>query len=395
MSDREYLSSERVQKAVNSVSVIEYFEYLRNKGVVRLLDNKLHGVAKKDLYYAPNDNSAKYSVCKDGFFDFKSDVKGQIINAVMLFENLDWYNSILFLEKFSGNIQYLNQKTQTEETDIINQVKSKVDDDKEATDLDCRITGIFKPNNETLLEYFKSRGISKDIVMEYLKQVHFEQYQKDGTLVKMFGFGIKNVAGGYSLRTNQMKTIVGAAGYSHIQKGEEPANKLVVVEGMTEVLSYVSLAKQQEIDPIQTDFVCLNSVVHTGKFVEDLNTKKLPHYKNIYLLLNGDRVGNRATFQLKQMLAKRTNIRVNDIRGRFDIGKNYVDLNDFLNSNKTMEGIDNSNLNEEETLLVDKVFQLLSNLNSNDLKNQEYEKFVALFNDLVTNRVKNNILIKQ
>ncbi len=392
MSDREYLSSERVQKAVNSVSVIEYFEYLRNKGVVRLLDNKLHGAAKKDLYYAPNDNSAKYSVCKDGFFDFKSDVKGQIINAVMLFENLDWYNSILFLEKFSGNIQYLNQKTQTEETDIVNQVKSKADDD-DVTVLDCRITGVFKPNNETLLEYFKSRGISKDIITEYLKQVHFERYQKDGTSVKMFGLGMKNVMGGYSLRTNQMKTIVGAGGYSHIQKGKEPANRLVIVEGMTDLLSYVSLSKQHEIDPMQTDFICLNSVSHISKFVEDFNDKKLPQYKNVYLLFDGDKSGNKATIRLMQMLAKRTDVNVNDIRNRFDIGRNYVDLNDFLNKNKTMEGIDNSNLNEEETLLIDKVLQILSS--SNNFRNKEYEKFIALFNDLIKNRIKNNILIKQ
>lgn len=249
----------------------------------------------------------------------------------MKFENLDWYNSILFLEKFSGNAQYLNQNTRTENNNIINQVKSK-SDNKEAVP-SYHITGVFQPNNETLLEYFQSRGISKEIVTAYLKQVHYERYREDGTPIKLFGFGMKNVEGGYSLRTNQIKTIVGNGGYSHIQKCKEPANKLVVVEGMTEVLSYAERAKQIGIY-LQIDFICLHSVVNIGKFIKDLNEKRLPQYKNIELLLNGDRAGNKATIELKQMLAERPDINVSDIRSVFDIGINYVDLNFRIMANQ-------------------------------------------------------------
>ncbi len=368
---KEYISPERVEKAVKSVSVIDYFEYLRRKGVVRLLDEKLHGVARRDLYYVTDSN--KYSVSENGYYDFKSDEKGQIINAVMSFENLDWYNTILFLEKFSGLDLNQSIKQPKEYSNIIQEKR------KDTPASNREITYVGKPNNETLLDYFRGRGIPDSITQRYLYQVHYNVKTDDGkgnisTHVR-FGFGLKNAVGGYALRSNMMKTYLGPSSYSLV-KNSNTANKVVLFEGMTDMLSYVVLSKEKGININNTDFVCLNSVVNAGRFAKDYEEGKTPTYERICLLLNGDEAGQKAT-NLLQEAFKEKEVRVTDCRDVFDIGKQYNDLNDFLLKKRSV-AVNMQNIDEEHQELVRRCFKELKAVVSDD----EYIAFTELFNSL-------------
>lgn len=317
---RAYIPPAEVQRIVQSVSVPEYFEYLERKGIVRLESEKLRGYAKRDLYYRTDVN--KYSVSEKGFYDFKSNENGQILNAVMLFENCDWYDALMFLKKFSGIV------TQSENDNIdsirINAEKKYTQSQQQQQQPSHKITHITTPNNAQILNYFQSRGISPNTTKKLLKQVHFELADPETKQIKkLFSFGIENNCGGYCLRNSMFKTNIGRTSYSHIKSNEnKEVNNLIIFEGMTDMLSYVEIAKELSLSLNDTDFICLNSVTNVNQLLDDI--QKIAHYQNVQLLLDGDIEGTQTTNAIKKTITY-----AKDLRNHFAIGDKYNDLNDF------------------------------------------------------------------
>ena len=293
------------------VSVLDYFHHLESKKKV-VFDKKIGN----EFYFKTDYN--KFSVSDNGYFDFKSDEGGQIIKAVMEFEKLDWKDAIEFLKNFNGQSQVsmndLNENTMNLENLDVKSTKAE-------------ITNIFQPNNEKLISYFEERGISKQVLVNNTKQVHYQIGDK-----KYFGIGIENLSGGFEVRNPLMKSKIGDNDIIEL-KGEK--NEVIVFEGMTDTLSFIQLLKANNQKNNRT-LVTLNSVTNLDKFLE----RYQDYDGKIFLCLDGDRAGDLATQKITESLIGKE---IKDIRLLYNISeKANNDLNDYL-QNKIK--IQNKNLN--------------------------------------------------
>ncbi|SDE00380.1 MuF-C-terminal domain-containing protein [Riemerella columbipharyngis] len=291
------LSNEDIQRITESLSVLDYFLYLEKQGKVNFDRKTGH-----DYYFITENN--KFSVTDSSYYDFKTGEGGKIIKAVMQLENKSWKEAVDFLKNFSGIEREMS----------FNAEKEKIE--KEHKENGGKIKKQFTtiPNNEKLLAYFESRGIDRDILKANTEQVHYKIGDK-----KYFGIGVKNESGGYEIRSPYMKSKIG----NDISVIKGTKNELVVFEGMTDMLSFLQLAKERN-KPNNRTLVVLNSVTNVDKFLD----KYKDYSGKINLVLDGDKVGEEATQKIKDYF-KQTN--VIDLRQRFNINENgYPDLNAVL-----------------------------------------------------------------
>lgn len=293
-----HIPEDDVQKIVENTSVVDYFFYLEQKNRVKFDRQRGHD------YYFVTDNE-KFSVDEKGYYDFKAGKGGKIIKAVMQMEGKNWLEAVNFLKDFSNTT--ISQSAQT------------VRDRRPAPTQHSNtphsvITNIVVPNNDKLLEYFAQRGISKEILQQYTQQVHYRNIKENKDY---FGIGIPNQSGGYDIRNPYIKAKVGASDMTVIPGTR---NEAVVFEGMTDMLSYLQMAKDNG-KPNDRTLVVLNSVTNTGTFIERFKN----YTGKIYLFLDGDKAGDDATQSVLNNLKNSI-----DKRGNYGIGKGEInDLNDY------------------------------------------------------------------
>ena len=95
--DSFYYSNSEIETISNSLSVLDYFLHLEKRGEVNF-DRK----TGREYYFKTDHN--KFSVSDNGYYDFKTGEGGQIIKAIMKFENIDWTNALEFVKNFNQNI---------------------------------------------------------------------------------------------------------------------------------------------------------------------------------------------------------------------------------------------------------------------------------------------------
>lgn len=300
---KKLMFSEEDLKRVSEINPIDYFFYLEQKGLVKY-DKK----SGRDHYFLTDNN--KFSVNEKGFYDWKSDQYGQIIKAVMTLEQKSWKESVIFLKEF-GNISSQYQKENLS-NGVINSISKTIDTPNQQQNSFKNVSEI-EPNNPNLLLFFKNKGISIDTITEHTKQVHFEKGDK-----KYFGLGRKNESGGYDVHNPFMKSKIGASDITLFNnKGQD---KIVVVEGLSDALSFIEIAKKQKREQEFT-VVSLNSVSNANKFIEKFRN----FGGDINLILDGDKAGNDATQQILDALKN-----AKDYRASFNINEQqFKDLNDF------------------------------------------------------------------
>jgi len=106
MNQRKSYSVDEINKITESVSVLDYFQYLEKQGKVQFDRKSGH-----DYYFRTDEN--KFSVNENGYYDFKTGQGGKIIKAVMNFENKSWRETMDFLKDFSKCI-YIRRFCRTE-----------------------------------------------------------------------------------------------------------------------------------------------------------------------------------------------------------------------------------------------------------------------------------------
>ena len=305
MAKQQLLSPQDIENIVNNTSIVEYFHYLAQKGHLKFDRQRGH-----DYYFLSNNE--KYSVSdtpRKGYYDFKAGEGGQIIKAVMKFENKSWKEAVDFLKDFSNT--YIPEKQNTQ-----NKISTPVQE-ADFTPKNVLVrTSV--PNNDKLLAYFASRGISKEILQQYAQQV---QYHNKTSGKDYFGIGIPNQSGGYDVKSLLDKPYDKAkVGVSDISIIPGTRNEAVVFEGMTDMFSYLQMAKDNG-KPNDRTLVVLNSVTNTGTFIQQFQN----YAGKIHLFLDGDKAGNDATQSILNNLKNSI-----DQRGAYGIGKGEVnDLNDF------------------------------------------------------------------
>ena len=306
----KYIPKEDVEYIINNSDVVDYFLHLSQRGYINFECKK-----GKEYIFTSTDKTMKISASKKGWKDFKSGEGGQIVKAVMKYERMTWLEAIHFLNDFQG------RKVEFDE------IKEKIQEETpELSPDDRKVTYITRPNNPELIEYFKKRGISYDTLAEFTRQIHFQHGDKH-----LFGIGNKNFSGGYDIRMpfeSNGKSKVGVSNFSIVRRNYEKANRMIIFEGMTNMLSMIEILKARGRDLDEYTFVCLNSTSNIDNLISALRRDKNfeTKYQKVFSILDGDEAGNLATQKLLQAFPH-----IKDNREYYNIGKgNYNDLNEYL-----------------------------------------------------------------
>lgn len=300
-----YYSSAEIEGIASRISVIDYFLYLENQGKVHFEKTTGH-----DYYFRTPEN--KFSVSEKGYYDFKTAEGGHIIKAVMELEKLEWKDAVDFLRNFNPPFA---QQVNFAERKPFSGGKNKVLPE-------AAFTNSFVPNNNDLISYFEKRGISQGVLIENTRQYHYEAGGK-----KYFGIGIENLSHGIEIRNSLMKSKVGKNDISEL-KGIR--NEMILFEGMTDMLSFLQLLKDNSQTNSRT-LVTLNSTANVEKFLE-----RYKHFSGkIFLCLDGDEAGTLAT---QRILNQFKGINIKDIRSMYQISdKANNDLNDYLKNKMLLQ----------------------------------------------------------
>jgi len=304
----KYIDEKAVREILNNSSLVKYFLYLADKGRVTFW--RRYG---KEFYFLTN--TEKFCVSEDGYFDHKNEVGGKIIKAVQYFEGLNWLESVHFINEFNKNNNSFFVDIAENEN-----VKEGGNDLKENNYF---VTLVIRPNNPDLIAYFQNkRGISKDTLIEFASQIHYQLKRKGERgeeFFHYFGIGWQNHAGGYDIRNESMATKLGAGSYTF--RGNKEAKSIIIFEGMSDLFSMVEILKGKGRDYHEYGFVCLNSTSNVNKFLKDYGGSQA----DFFLCLDGDPSGDKATFKLLGALGK-----CQDIRSHFNISQEaFNDLNDY------------------------------------------------------------------
>ena len=167
-----------------------------------------------------------------------------------------------------------------------------------------------------LLCYLQERGINTALAQAECKELHFVHNGKP-----YFAIGFPNVAGGYEVRNRFFKGCIAPKDISHIRQSGEPREKCLVLEGMMDYLSFLTLRMKNcptmpDLD--RQDYVILNSVSNVSKAIDVLHG-----YERIHCLLDNDEAGRKAYWELAGEFAGR----IRDFSPNYN---GYKDLNDYL-----------------------------------------------------------------
>ena len=163
--------------------------------------------------------------------------------------------------------------------------------------------------SKALFAYLYSRKINVNIAKQFLKEAHYSFRQGHDSYLYALAYG--NDKGGYELRSSRFKGATAPKGITtHMSKENAPT---VVFEGFFDMLSFATLC-----GGVKHNYICLNSIVNVPPAIEVLKD----YNRTIYLCLDNDGGGERATLQMQEALPRAV-----DIRRRF---APYKDVNDYL-----------------------------------------------------------------
>jgi|GEM_PF-1465179 hypothetical protein len=302
---KKYIDEQTKQSIFDGFNLVDYFFSLANKGQLTFL--KKMG---NEYYFVDKDRKISVNANGKGYFDHKAGIGGQKIKAVMEFERLDWYKSMLFMNSFYG-------------TDLSNIYSNIREEKKDLNENSYVLNAIFKPNNKELMQYFKGRGINQETIEKYAKQIHYQLSNGH-----YFGIGIKNSVGGWDIRSPKAKIKLGNSSYAEI--GEGP--NLVVLEGMTDFFSFIEILKEIKKDFKDHKVIILNSTNNADKFIQSFQNWN----GNVSCILDSGTAGDIATNKILTYFGKQAT----DLRPEFNIGSHehaYRDLNDVLTDNTNLK----------------------------------------------------------
>ena len=188
-----------------------------------------------------------------------------------------------------------------------------------------KIISVNQLQDETLLAYARSRGISEATIKKFCSEV----VVRTGGKVKTY-IGFLNNADGFVLRspekgksgkrcTNSAPTYLNANGVNCTQPSSD---SVAVFEGFFDFLSYMELTSAQTLCPKQ-DICILNSVVN-AQAAEDF----IRSHKAVHLYLDNDEAGRKTSAAIKKyVLAANLEAVITDHCEEY---KDFNDLNEWL-----------------------------------------------------------------
>jgi len=307
-------------------------KFLFHEGVVPRAD---YVGAIKAPYRADENPSLLIMRSGNSFIDYALDIKGGIVEFIQLYtqnrvtgvkECLEYYEKVTGEEpkKFNNKYTIKDDKKKKKYKDELEQVIPTIQD-------------------RELIEYLRERKIIS--LPHWINEVHIRR----GKYINRY-IGLKNLSGGFSLRSGKIKRSFGKNDIAVI-KGT--SGRVIVVEGIFDALSWHQYYKNDTL-------VILNSTSNIKKFINLAKKSKTEEF--IFALDNGFS-GDKATIEAKLELEDKVII---DYRRRY---KEYDDLNDkLLGKKKTKE--------EKRLAFINGVYYYRSNSNTPIItfENYSYKK---------------------
>ncbi|MHA6697246.1 toprim domain-containing protein [Chryseobacterium sp. A321] len=308
MSPSKYYSYSQIQEILSGVTLLDYAFYL-------VMSGTLSYTGRFGTHHYFEAKGIKMAIQGEVYYDFKKDKGGGLLTAVMDLENLSFLSAVAFLEAdFS--------LSSSELTEI--QTKASTERKRAPSKSTLKLLSFGSVKDVALRSYFKSRGISSTVLEDYGLEVCFQLKGRKGV-----AFGLENSKGGYDLRSSTWKLKSGPSSYSIV---EQSAKRMVIFEGLTDLLTYVEL-QYQKGSLIRRTLVVLNSVTQCSRFLEDFSS--FSGY--VFVCLDGDEAGEKAT---QKILEGMPQAKVRDVRSVYGISKEgFNDLNEaFVQSISKQNG---------------------------------------------------------
>lgn len=315
----KFYTEEEQKRILGESNILDYFLSLADRGLLQFEGKK----ASQYVFQKPSKtgNSAFQSTGsifvnedKQVYKDFAGS-GGGLISAVMNFENKKWVEALEYLETKAGFVNY-----DFKNIDPVGIKKTLAKPKSEITFVKTEPV-----SNKFIMDYYKGRGISEDIIKLNVEQV---TYRNNGKLYT--SGGIKNIKDSYSVsggyKEKRFKLIIGE--HNDVSFIPGITNKVKVFEGFLDYLSWLELENKTKNDD---NIIILNS---TSNYASAFKILEENNYDEIGLLVDGDKAGNDFVDRIKQQSS--ISSKVNDLREEYFISEN-IDLNDRLKIEKVKD----------------------------------------------------------
>jgi hypothetical protein len=168
-----------------------------------------------------------------------------------------------------------------------------------------------------LIEYLKTRGISRELATEHCVEANFSIGKKEFKAV-----AFQNQSGGFELRNSWFKGSSSPKDVSYFNRDQE---RLCILEGFIDFLSVKQLGKDIFPTIENADFLVLNSLSLLSRNIDHIKA-----HNEVSLFLDNDQAGVKAKSQMEA-----AGIRFNDQSITY---RTFKDINEFLVESKLTSG---------------------------------------------------------
>lgn len=248
--------AERIKR---DFSILDYFQSLVGAGHL-----KYEGVQGKEHFFGFLDQRTGSIAVDDKtnvWYDHAAGRGGDIIQAVQVFENKNFFESV---ERLSDSVPVISfiprQKSETTPKIVVEKVSEIA--------------------HEALVNYIRGRGLEPGEIFQFAKEVHWRNKGK-----RYFAIGFPDESGGWVLRSSIFKGNILGGGISIEILGNPERTK--IFEGWIDFLSYLKLSGSKDFKGI-----ILNS---TANLTMQLMLDILKEGEKVELYLDNDATGESYT----------------------------------------------------------------------------------------------------
>ena len=237
------------------------------------------------MYFSPFREEASPSFSYDAkrnlWFDHGAGFGGDNIELLIRLKGWNFRQASEYLMKLCGNTYYINRDA------IDNVVESKATSKIHILDVSDSIKSL------KLFEYASSRGIDRDLLERYCKEITYRN-GSDGGTYKSIGFA--NNSGGFVLRGPNFKGVTHSGITTLDDQGKldhlPSSKRLLIFEGFFNFLSYLAINDQEKA---LGDVLVLNSTTNVSRAIEYISG-----HTNAEAYLDNDKTGRKCLSRLQE-----------------------------------------------------------------------------------------------
>lgn len=290
-------------KRIPLISILQYLQIQCSKLNSReaWLKNPFNGGNEKTP-------STKIDIRRNIWYSHSEGYGGNNIDFLMKFLNTDNLSTILDWADERKNIFSFHKQTILYKTPI----------SQGQNDRDYTILSVKPLRNKALTDYLTNvRKIDLEIARVYCQEIYYRTVKGQN----FFAISFKNDVGGYELRNNYDKRSLLTKGITTIDNGSQD---VILFEGFTDLLSFMTLKKNAGKPYLNTNFCILNTTANLQKAYPFLQ-----RHNRIISYLDAD-ISGKKSYQILQNQFEKTHTVKNGIEELRKRNNRIKDINDYL-----------------------------------------------------------------